>query len=81
LALALGVVALARPQASVLMPDNLAGVVLTIDISLSMRATDIEPSRLEAAKTAAQTFVKALPPGAKVALVSFAGYASTVVPL
>lgn len=80
-ALVLGIVALARPQATVLMPDDLAGVVLTIDISLSMRATDIEPSRLEAAKAAAQSFVKALPPGAKVGLVTFAGYATTEVPL
>lgn len=80
-ALALAIVALARPQATLLMPDNLAGVVLTMDVSLSMWATDIEPSRLEAAKAAAQSFVKALPPGTKVGLVTFAGYATTEVPL
>ena len=81
LALGLGIVALAKPQATVLMPDNLAGVMLAIDISGSMRTSDISPDRLTAAKKAAQSFVRALPDGAKVGLVSFAGYATLEVPL
>lgn len=81
LALALGIVALARPQATVLMPDNLVGVMLAIDVSGSMRTSDIPPSRIEAAQKAAQDFVQALPEGTKVGLVSFAGYATLEVPL
>jgi Ca-activated chloride channel family protein len=81
LALTLGFITLARPQALLPQPDNLAGVMLSIDISRSMRATDIEPDRMTAAKKAAQTFVRALPDEAKVGLVSFAGYATLEVPL
>lgn len=81
LALALGIVALARPQATLRVPDNLAGVMLAMDVSGSMRASDIPPSRLEAAQKAAQDFVRALPEEAKVGLVSFAGYATLEVPL
>lgn len=81
LALGLGIVGLAKPHALIPAPDNLAGVMLAIDISGSMRAQDINPSRMEAAKKAAQTFVKSLPQGAKVGLVTFAGYATLEVPL
>lgn len=81
LALTLGIVALAKPQATVLMPDNLAGIMLAIDISGSMRASDIDPDRITAAKKEAQNFVRALPEGTKVGLVSFAGYATLEVPL
>ena len=76
LALLLAIAALARPEATLPAPDNLATVIVTIDISLSMRAQDIEPSRLEAAKREAQHFVRALPDSVKVGLVSFAGYAT-----
>lgn len=76
LALVLAIAALARPEATIPAPNNMAAVIVTIDISLSMRAQDIEPSRLEAAKREAQNFVRALPDSAKVGLVSFAGYAT-----
>jgi Ca-activated chloride channel homolog len=75
-AIALAVFALARPQAVIPAPDNLAAVMLSIDISRSMRAIDIEPDRFTAAKEAAKRFVRNLPDGAKVGLVSFAGYAT-----
>lgn len=81
LAVALGIIAVARPQATVPAPDNLAGVMLAIDISRSMRATDIEPDRFTAAKREAQNFIRALPQGAKVGLVSFAGYTTLEAPL
>ncbi len=76
LALVLAIVALARPQAVVPAPDNMATVMVAIDISRSMRAQDIEPDRFTAAKKEAQNFVRSLPDGAKVGLVSFAGYAT-----
>jgi len=81
LALVLAILALARPQATIPAPDNLAGVMLAIDISHSMRTQDIDPDRFTAAKKAAQSFVSALPDGAKVGLVSFAGYATLEVGL
>lgn len=81
LALGLGIAALSRPQATMPMPDNLAGVMLAIDISRSMRATDIEPNRFTAAKKEAQNFIRSLPQGAKVGLVSFAGYTTLEAPL
>ncbi|RIH89325.1 vWA domain-containing protein [Calidithermus roseus] len=81
LALFLGLLALARPQAMIPLPDESAGIVLTIDVSGSMRATDIAPSRMEAAKAAARDFVERLPEGIKVGLVSFAGYAILNSPL
>lgn len=76
LALALAIAALARPHATIPAPDNMATVIVTIDISLSMQAQDVKPSRIEVAKREAQNFVRALPDSIKVGLVSFAGYAT-----
>jgi Ca-activated chloride channel homolog len=74
-AVCVGVLAFARPQGTLPMPDERAGIMLAIDVSGSMRADDIKPSRMEAAKTAAYNFVKQLPATVKVGLVSFSGYA------
>lgn len=80
-AVTLGLAALARPTFPVPQADPRAGIMLAIDVSRSMAATDIAPSRFEAARDALKTFVRSLPGGARVGLVAFSSYATTVVPL
>ncbi|CCQ16539.1 putative integral membrane protein [Rhodococcus sp. AW25M09] len=72
-------VALAGPTADERVPRNRATVMLVIDVSLSMEATDVEPSRLAAAKDAAKSFAEGLTPGINLGLVAFAGTASVLV--
>lgn len=62
------------------MPRERATVVLVVDTSLSMQATDVEPNRLDAAKAAAQQFVDALPDSYNVALISLNGSPSMIMP-
>lgn len=78
-ALAVLTVALAGPQGEAKVPRNRATVLLVIDVSLSMRATDVQPSRLAAAQTAAKAFADQLTPGVNLGLVSFAGTAAVLV--
>ena len=66
-----------RPRRRV--PRNRATVVLVIDVSLSMQATDVEPSRLAAAQAAAKSFADQLTPGVNLGLVAFAGTAAVLV--
>lgn len=73
------VVALAGPQKDQKVPRNRATVMLVVDVSLSMKATDVAPSRLEAAQEAATTFSNNLTPGVNLGLVSYAGTASMLV--
>jgi Ca-activated chloride channel homolog len=80
-ALLLAVVALARPTLPVPEAHPQAGIVLALDVSISMQATDVSPSRIAAAVVALEGFVRELPPGTRVGLVTFAGYATLAVPL
>lgn len=72
-------VALAGPTKDQRIPRNRATVMLVIDVSLSMEATDVKPSRLVAAQTAAKAFADGLTPGINLGLVAFAGTASVLV--
>ena len=75
LALAAMLLAAARPQAVVTLPSNQQTIILAMDVSGSMRATDVKPNRLEAAQSAAKSFLAELPRHVKVGIVAFAGSA------
>jgi Ca-activated chloride channel family protein len=77
--LAVLVVSLAAPSSEVRVPRERATVIMAVDVSLSMRATDIEPDRFSAMQQAAKEFVEVLPARINLGLVSFAGTATTVV--
>lgn len=78
LAIALLIVAVARPSATVVLPSQKQTIVLALDASGSMRAKDVLPSRLEAAQAAAKQFVADLPAKAQVGIVTFAATATLV---
>src|SRR4051794_10424855 len=68
LALASLVVAMARPVRIITVPTGQATIMLTIDVSLSMRQTDVDPSRIDAAKAAALSFIKSQKPGTQIGI-------------
>ena len=70
--------AAARPAAVITLPLQEKTIVLAIDVSGSMRATDVKPNRIVAAQEAAKTFVAELPRSVRVAVVAFAGTAAVV---
>ena len=70
--------ALAGPTAEQKVPRNRATVMLVIDVSLSMEATDVKPTRLRAAQDAARSFAEGLTPGVNLGLISFAGTATVL---
>ena len=74
-ALAAMVVSMARPGAVVTLPSNQQTIILAMDVSGSMRATDVLPSRLVAAQNASYAFIQDMPRHVKVGIVAFAGSA------
>jgi Ca-activated chloride channel family protein len=73
------VLGLARPSMVVAVPREDATVLLAIDVSGSMKATDVAPTRLDAAREAAQSFIDQLPSGIRVGIVAFASRPITLV--
>jgi Ca-activated chloride channel family protein len=77
-AFTLMLVAIARPAAVVTLPSQHETVILAMDVSGSMRATDVKPSRIAAAQEAARAFVGEQPKSTRIGVVSFAATASVV---
>jgi Ca-activated chloride channel homolog len=73
-------VALARPQATIDLPRRQGTVVLAFDVSSSMKAKDLKPTRMAAAKRAARTFVAAQPSSIRIGVVAFSDSANVVQP-
>jgi len=71
-------VAMARPASYVRLPANEATIILAMDVSRSMRQQDISPSRIEAAQSAALSFVRSQAPGTQIGIVAFSGYAEMI---
>ena len=74
------IVATARPTATVTLPSEHETIILAMDVSGSMRATDVQPTRIEAAQAAAKSFIHDAPANTKIGIVAFAGTASVVQP-
>jgi len=80
LALTSLVIAFARPVAIVSVPTGQTTVILALDVSRSMCATDIAPNRLEAAKAAALSFIQSQKSSTQISIVAFAGFAEVTQP-
>lgn len=80
IALTAMIFALARPEATTLVPSAEGTIILSIDVSGSMTATDLQPNRMEAAKSAARAFVEKQPESVQVGIVSFSDNAFVVQP-
>lgn len=73
-------IAAARPQASVVVPVSRTSIILAIDVSRSMCATDVAPNRLTVAQEVARTFIADRPSDTRIGIVAFSGLAQLVVP-
>src|SRR5688500_85567 len=80
LALAAMIAAIARPAAVITLPSHHETVILALDVSGSMRAHDVEPTRIAAAQAAARNFVSEQPRSTRIGVVAFAGSAALVQP-
>jgi Ca-activated chloride channel homolog len=72
------IVAIARPRATVTLPSEQRTIIMAMDVSFSMRATDVAPSRIAAAREAAKAFVQEQPPDVRIGIVAFAAQAVVV---
>ncbi len=72
------IVAIARPAAVITLPSQHQTIILAMDVSGSMRATDVQPNRITASQTAAKAFVADQPSNVRIGVVSFAGTAAVV---
>ena len=77
-ALAAALLASARPFAVVTLPSQFLTIVLAMDVSRSMLAADVAPTRITAAQAAAKDFINDLPKNVRLGIVTFAGTASIV---
>ena len=80
LALATLCVAFARPHATSLVPKERATVILVLDVSGSMQASDVRPTRLAAAQKAVRGFLDRVPPNVRIGLIAFSGDAEVAAP-
>lgn len=78
--IALALLAAARPTTTITLLSDQRTLIMAIDVSLSMRAADIEPTRIVAAQTAAKAFVEKQPDDTRIGIVTFAGTAQLVQP-
>jgi Ca-activated chloride channel homolog len=78
LALTAMLVAVARPAAVITLPSQHQTIILAMDVSGSMRATDVQPNRLAASQAAAKAFIAEQPSSVRIGVVSFAGTAAVV---
>ncbi len=80
LALVSVTIAVARPRSEIAVPMSRTTIILALDVSLSMCATDVEPNRLAVAQEVARAFVRDQPAGTRIGIVAFSGGAQLVVP-
>jgi len=78
-AIAALLIGLARPTMVIAVPREDASIILAMDVSGSMKATDVDPTRLDAARVAAQSFIDQLPENVRVGIVAFASQPVTLV--
>src|SRR4051794_11334932 len=74
------IIGIARPVIEKRVPKDAAVVVLAVDVSASMEANDVSPSRIDAARSAAKKFVEGLPDGFRVGLIAFDRTATVLAP-
>ncbi len=79
-ALGAALLACARPTATIMLPSDTITLVLAMDVSRSMAATDVAPTRISAAQQAARDLIVGLPAGVRLSIVSFAATAIVILP-
>lgn len=78
LAMVTVILAIARPSATVTLPSEYMTLILAVDVSRSMQASDVAPNRITAAQAAVKSFIEELPRNVRMGIVTFAGTASVV---